>query len=203
MTDTPLTIFVKPHRHLGGGQTQSCSLQDHLASILPGLRPKIDFLQSGTRKSAHPAMNIRVVAPIDAIENPSRQRCAEVPVQSWHRPLLDAASQAAAHDKLRSFSKLLNERSQFPKVVGQVRVAHHDPFSADIRNGIDVRPAKPTLRRAEDLAAMPKNNLGRIIVGAVDNENLTVHAGALQALLAPLNEFAHGNLLIQSRDDDA
>src|SRR5438093_2607333 len=125
-------------------------------------------------------MNVRVVTPIDAVEDPSRKRRAEVTVQSWHGTFLDAASKAAAHDKLRSFSKLLHERSQFPKVVGQVRVTHHDPLSADMRNGIDVGPAKPTPGRAEDLATMLENNPGRVIAGAVDDENLTHNTGALQ-----------------------
>ena len=55
----------------------------------------------------------------------------------------------------------------------------------------------------EYFATMLENNLGRVIGGTVDNENLTVNAGALQAFLAPLDEFTHRNLLIQSRDDDA
>src|SRR5437667_5716756 len=189
MTHTPLTILVKPHRHLGRGQTQSCGFQNHLTGVLPGLRPKIDFRQSDASKSAHPTMNVRVVAPINAIEDPSRKWCAKVTVQSWHRPLLDAATKAAAHDKLRSLSKLLNERSQFPKVVGQVCVPHDNPLSADIRNGIDVGPAQPPLRRAKDLAPMLENNLGRVIGGAVNNQNLTDNTGAPQTLLAPLDEL--------------
>src|SRR5439155_5887212 len=130
------------------------------------------------------------------------KRCTEVTVQSWHRSLLDAASKAAAHDKLRSLSKLLHERSQFSKIVGQVRITHHNPFSADIRDGIDISAAKPSLGRPEDVAAMLENNSGRVVGRAVDNKNLPTHAGALQALLAPFDEFTHRDLLIQGRDDD-
>ena len=50
---------------------------------------------------------------------------------------------------------------------------------------------------------MFENNPGRVIGGAVDDENLTDHTRALQTFLAPLDEFTHRDFFIQRRDDDA
>ena len=52
---------------------------------------------------------------------------------------------------------MTDEARNIVEVVGQVRVPHHNPLSADIRNGIDVGPAKPSFGRAEDFAATLEN----------------------------------------------
>src|SRR5581483_9084633 len=124
VTEPSLPIFVKLDGHLGTGELQSRSFQHHLAGVFPALRCDVDFVQRLASCSAYPAMNVRIVAAINAVENPVSQRRAEVTVQFGHGPLLDTASEAATHDKLRAFSKFLHEWCDLTKVVGQVRVAH-------------------------------------------------------------------------------
>ena len=53
-----------------------------------------------------------------------RHRRAEVAVQRRHRPRLDVAAEARAHDELGAAAELLDERRQLAEVVGAVAVAH-------------------------------------------------------------------------------
>src|SRR4029450_12273354 len=117
MTEASLAIFVKLNGHLGAGEIQSRGFQHHLAGVFPALRRDIDSVQCFARNSAYPTMDIGIVAAINAVENPICERRPEVTVQFRHCSLLDAASEATTHDKLRSLSKFLHERSQLPKII--------------------------------------------------------------------------------------
>src|SRR5678815_1063798 len=105
MAQSSFAILVKLDRHFGAGELQPRSFQNHLACIFPALRRDVDFIQRLPSHAAYPAMNIGVVAAVNTVENPIRQRRAKVTVQFWHRALFDATSEPAAHDELRALSK--------------------------------------------------------------------------------------------------
>src|SRR4030095_4825587 len=105
MAQSSFAILVKFDRHFGAGELQPRRFQNHLARIFPALRRDVDLTQRLASHAAYPAMNIGIVAAVNAVENPIGQRRAKVTVQFWHRARFDAASKSAAHKKVRSLSK--------------------------------------------------------------------------------------------------
>src|SRR5690242_9256744 len=111
-------------------------------------------------------------------------------MQPGHGPIFDRAPKPAAHDKLRTIPKLLHKRSQLAKVVSEIRVAHHDPFSSDERYCINIGAPQTARRRAQDFCAMRKSDLGRLIGRAVDNQYLAAHLRRGETLFTPIDEFS-------------
>src|ERR1041385_7306119 len=98
MTETPLTVFIEFDRHLCARELQARGFQHHLTCVFPAFRRDIYSVQGFAGRSPYPAMNVGIVTPIDLVENPVRQRRAEVTVQFRHGSFFDTASKAAAHD---------------------------------------------------------------------------------------------------------
>src|SRR5687767_9640542 len=98
-------------------------------------------------------MDVGILAAVDAIEDPGRERRAEIPVQGRHGSLLDGAAKAAPHNKLGARTELRDKWGQLPEVIGQIRVSHDNPASPDVRERVDVGPAQPPLWYPQYFAA--------------------------------------------------
>ena len=154
------------------------------------------------RDAAHAAVDVGELAAEDDVQDPRRDRRAEVAVQRRHRAGLDVAAEARAHDELVAVAELLDERRELAEVVRAVAVAHDDVLAADVRERVDVRPTEAALRRRSTRAPRGERDLGRAIRRAVDDQDLADHAGLREALLAPVDEVADRELLVERRDDD-
>src|SRR5207244_3037421 len=99
-----------------------------------------------------------------------------------------------AHDVLVALAKLLDERAELAKVVGQVGVAHQHVAAADERDSVDVGAPEPTSRRLDDPGAVLERHVGGPVARAVDDDDLTGDPGPLEALPAPFDEVTHRQL---------
>ncbi len=123
-------------------------------------------------------------------------------MEERHRARLDRAPPARAHHELVALAEALDERAELPEVVGAVRIAHQDVAAADVGHGVDVRAPEPAARRLQDAGSVRERDLCGASVGAVDDQDLAVHPRLLQALLAPVDELADRQLLVERRDHD-
>src|SRR5450759_1876538 len=147
-------------------------------------------------------MDVGEVTAVHDVEDPCRNRGAEVAVQRRHRPRLDASLPSRPHHELIAFTKLLQERGQLPEVVGAVGVAHEDVLAANERERVDVGSAKPTARSPQHARSVLEGDLSGPIAPAVDDHDLAGDSRAGQTLPAPLDEVTNHGLFIESRDDD-
>ena len=117
MAQSSFAILEEFDRHFRTDEFQSRRLQHHFACVFPAPRRDVDSVQCFTGHAAYAAMDVGKVAAINPVQNPVRERRAEVTVQFRHRAFLDAASKPAAHDELRAVPEFLHERSDFAKIV--------------------------------------------------------------------------------------
>jgi hypothetical protein len=106
-------------------------------------------------------MDVRVTAPVNPVQNPGRERRPEITMQRRHCPFLDAAAKPAAHDEFRAFAESLHKRSQLPKIISKVRIAHDNPFAPDVTGRIDIGAAEAAFGSAQNFASMRQDDLGR------------------------------------------
>ena len=99
--------------------------------------------------------------------------------------------------------KRLDERRELAEVVRAVRVAHQDVAPADVREGVDVRAPEPAPRRLQHARAVLRARSRRSRRVELSTIRISPATPAVcQALLAPVDELADGELLVERRDDD-
>src|SRR5205807_1954997 len=89
---------------------------------LPGLRLQAHALERGAGDAPHPAVDVREAAAVDDVEDPGRDRRAEVAVERRHRAGLDRPLPARPHHELVALAKARYEGGQLAEVVRAVGV---------------------------------------------------------------------------------
>src|SRR4051812_15098376 len=148
-------------------------------------------------------MNVGITAPVDPVQDPRRERRAKIPMQSRHSSFFDAAAEPATHHKFSALPESFNEGDKLSEIVGQVGITHNNPLPPDVADRVYVGAAQAALGSAQDFPAMGENDLGGLINGAIHDQNLPAHSRSFQALLTPVHKFAHGDLFVQRRNDNA
>ena len=123
-------------------------------------------------------------------------------MQRRHGAGRDRALEARAHDELGAGAERLDERPDLAEIVGAVGVAHDDEAAADERDRVDVGAAEAAPRHLEHAGAARLGDLGGAVGRAVDDQDLDPRAARRDALPAPVDEAADGDLLVERRDQD-
>src|SRR5260370_9307954 len=95
-------------------------------------------------------MDVRELAGIKRVQNPSGNRRTEIAMQCRHRAVFDVALKARSHDELAALPEFFQKRRNLTEIVGQVGISEQNVFSPDERDGVDVGAAEPTFPRLED-----------------------------------------------------
>ena len=202
MGETAELVAVEGDRYFDGSQVHPNRLQHHLRRVLPGLRGEAHRQERVAVDAAHATVDVAERASVDSVQSPRRERCAEVAVRPRHCTLFDLASESRTHDHLISRSERLDERSQQAKVVGAVRVAHHDVATADVRDRVDVGPPETASRGPQALAPAARARAGGVVGRRVDDDDLSGRSSRREPLVTPADELGDRDLLVDGGDED-
>jgi hypothetical protein len=97
------------------------------------------------------------IRPVEAVQEPGQHRVPNVPVETWHRPILDFARKPAPDDDVCVMVGDSNE--QFwngSEIVRGVSVADDDVFAANEFEGVPVGvPVTRSVRFDDDSPVFP------------------------------------------------
>ena len=159
--------------------------------------------QRVARDPPHAAVDVGELAREQPVEDPGRDRRAEVLVQPRHRARLDRSLPARAHHVLVA---LLEASPRTVSAAGSRRCSRRRPSAPSGRGCTGSHPCRRARAPASAPAGRARRRRGASsgvpIGGGVDDQDLAAHAGGVQTLPAPGDEISDRQLLVERRDDD-
>ncbi len=161
-------IRRKDRRHLGDVQAVQSRFHDHLGGELHAGGPQSELPDRLAREAAQSAMEVADAAGVEDPPDRGKHRVADVAVLPRHRPRLDAALEAVAHNEVVALTQLRQEAVEVGEVVGIVGVAHHHVAAAGRLNAAEQRRAVALALHVHDPRAEGTGDLlaavGRTVV---------------------------------------
>src|SRR4029450_8576647 len=98
-------------------ETQSRRFEYHFGCVLPSRRRQLNSPDRVYGEAPHPAVNVRVTAAVNSVEDPGRERCPEIAMQTRHRSGFDRSLASRTHYKLCAGTKRVDKGLEIPKIV--------------------------------------------------------------------------------------
>lgn len=165
-------VRTKRHRHLANVEVRAMRVDHHFRREFHSRRPRADLVECLGREAADPAMEIADGGVMETAGEARKDRVTDVAVQRRHRAGLDAASEAVAHDQVRTFAKFADHSDGIDEVIAAVRIGHDDILASCRLAPANQRRAVATLADWNDAGTeCPGKGLaavGRTVVGNDD-----------------------------------
>ena len=84
-------------------------LDDHLGGEFHTARLELQSFEGRLGQSAHAAVTITDPRPEEQVQDEREYRCPKLPMEEWHRTLLDSTLETGPDDELVTFPEILHE----------------------------------------------------------------------------------------------
>ncbi len=174
----------------------------HLGGELHPGRPEIQHRKHVPAQRPHSAMGVVNTGAKQEIEKARQQRVADIAVMPGHRAPVDVLHPVTDHH-VGAGLELGQEPRYFRKVVGQVRVGHHDGAAAGGPQAGQIRRAIPAARLVDDACTRGCGKASAAILRAVvDDDDLADDLALVQGTHGSQDALGDRLGLIEARDQD-
>ena len=137
------------------------------------------------------------------IEDPRKDRIADVAMMPWHCARLDLAAQPVAHDDFVAGLPFLDETRQLLEIVAVVGVAHDDERSARFLDALAQSVAVAFERGVNDARPVRSGDVDRAVGRAVvGDDHLAAHTCARECRQCLVDARVDRARLVETRDDN-